>query len=464
VSFAPFEWGTSGSPLELPLGNADHTRLRASWLRRGKPASAGAILMCFRSDKTRRRIPFEVREIAGRYAAGVWVTHPNQDVVTRTDPASAAVTAEIPVPVSRLFGVAAGGGSVWAVTDEALVRIDPATNRAVAKAAFPRATPVGFTGVAVGGGAVWATNYDRGELYRVNPPSTARAAERSCADERAEDHRRGALRPRACAGNAATGAPALSVSYSVSKRFGLDRNKDGLVDYHDSVVEVQPRGWPVDFRIARCDRSAKYRWTVAGKPAAFASTGRRCAWRHTFGREGTYAVRVRDAKRAGTIQVVVQDWLVVGLGRLDRIGRRRAGSGRRRGRWEDRGCHRSARSFQAIAALALENGDARTSVTFVHLACSGATMDDVVAKQLAEVRRLAGSRELDAVVASVGANDLKFGPLVQFCVTQPDCSNAAWGGGQTLAQLMPAGLRSSRAPMPPSPPPSGGSHRPAGRT
>jgi YVTN family beta-propeller protein len=97
----------------------------------------------------------------------VWVAHPNQNVVTRTDPASTAVTAKVPVTDGRIFGVAAGGGAVWAVTDEALVRIEPATNRAVAKAAFPRATPVGFTGVVVGGGAVWATNYDRGELYRV---------------------------------------------------------------------------------------------------------------------------------------------------------------------------------------------------------------------------------------------------------------------------------------------------------
>jgi YVTN family beta-propeller protein len=100
---------------------------------------------------------------------GVWATHPNQDVVTRTDPTTTAVTATVPVAPGRLFGVEAGGGSVWAVTDEALVRIDPATNRAVAKAPFTRATPVGFTGVAVGGGAVWATNYDRGELYRLNP-------------------------------------------------------------------------------------------------------------------------------------------------------------------------------------------------------------------------------------------------------------------------------------------------------
>ena len=98
----------------------------------------------------------------------VWVSHPNQDVVTRTDPASAIVTATVPVAPGRLFGVAAGGGSVWAVTDEALVRIDPATTKAAAKAAFPKGTLTGFTGVAVGSAAVWATNYDRGQLYRVN--------------------------------------------------------------------------------------------------------------------------------------------------------------------------------------------------------------------------------------------------------------------------------------------------------
>ncbi len=98
---------------------------------------------------------------------GVWATHPNQNVLTRSDQASGAVTATVPVEQGRLFGVAAGGGSVWAVTDEALVRIDPAAGKVVAKATFPNATPVGFTGVAVGSGAVWATNYDRGQLYRV---------------------------------------------------------------------------------------------------------------------------------------------------------------------------------------------------------------------------------------------------------------------------------------------------------
>ena len=95
----------------------------------------------------------------------IWATHPNQDVVSRIDPATARVTATIRVTVGRLFGVAAGGGSGWAVTDRALARIDVASNRVVARTPLPAS---GFTGVAVGEGAVWATGYDRGELYRVN--------------------------------------------------------------------------------------------------------------------------------------------------------------------------------------------------------------------------------------------------------------------------------------------------------
>jgi hypothetical protein len=63
--------------------------------------------------------------------------------------------------------VAAARGAVWAVTDTALVRIDPARRTVTGVAPLPKASPVGFTGVAVGDTAVWATNYDRGELYRV---------------------------------------------------------------------------------------------------------------------------------------------------------------------------------------------------------------------------------------------------------------------------------------------------------
>jgi YVTN family beta-propeller protein len=95
----------------------------------------------------------------------IWATHPNQDVVSRIDPMTARVVARIPVTIGRLFGIAAGGGSAWAVTDRALGRIDLSTNRVVARTPIPVS---GFTGVTVGEGGVWVTGYDRGELYRVN--------------------------------------------------------------------------------------------------------------------------------------------------------------------------------------------------------------------------------------------------------------------------------------------------------
>ena len=48
--------------------------------------------------------------------------------------------------------------------------------------------------------------------------------------------------------------------------------------------------------------------------------------------------------------------------------------GKFRATWQDKRCHRSALSGSAQAALRLEQQDPRTSVTFVHLACSGASV------------------------------------------------------------------------------------------
>jgi streptogramin lyase len=97
----------------------------------------------------------------------IWATHPNYDVVDRIDPGTGTVVARIPISLGRVFGVAAGRGSAWAVTDRALLRID-STNRVVAKSELPAGSPSGFTGVSVGEGAVWVTGYDRGELYRID--------------------------------------------------------------------------------------------------------------------------------------------------------------------------------------------------------------------------------------------------------------------------------------------------------
>ena len=101
-------------------------------------------------------------------------------------------------------------------------------------------------------------------------------------------------------------------------------------------------------------------------------------------------------------------------------------------------CHQSKYSGQALAALSLERADPRTSVTFVHLACSGATIakgllgsysgaeplrEGMSAKpsQLNEAADLSAGREIDALVTSIGGNDIGFASSVEACVTTEPC-------------------------------------------
>ena len=92
--------------------------------------------------------------------------------------------------------------------------------------------------------------------------------------------------------------------------------------------------------------------------------------------------------------------------------------------WNDENCHRSANAAPARAALALEEGDPRTSVTFLHLACTGARVDMFRAslrEQIPWADELIGSREIDAVLVSIGGNDAGFASLAIACVVQQPC-------------------------------------------
>jgi hypothetical protein len=106
-------------------------------------------------------------------------------------------------------------------------------------------------------------------------------------------------------------------------------------------------------------------------------------------------------------------------------------------------CHRSRWAGTAQAALALEQADAHSSVTFVHLACSGATIlngllgpevpgqGPVTVQQPAQfdqLKQLIGSREIDALFVSIGANDVHFSKIVQDCLMQTDCNDLAKPG------------------------------------
>ncbi len=122
--------------------------------------------------------------------------------------------------------------------------------------------------------------------------------------------------------------------------------------------------------------------------------------------------------------------------------------------WQNETCHRSGRAGSALAARQLEDADPRTSVTFVHLACSGATMtygllgwyqgtepvsEDVtneacnpapggtrpagcVRPQLEVAQDLVGDREVDAMYVSIGGNDAHFADIIIACILQEPCS------------------------------------------
>ena len=90
--------------------------------------------------------------------------------------------------------------------------------------------------------------------------------------------------------------------------------------------------------------------------------------------------------------------------------------------WEDEKCHRSHFAGQAQAALALENADPHTSVTFVQLSCSGATIGTAEG-QIDTAATVVGDREVDAVLMSLGGNDANFSQIIAACIAQEPCNN-----------------------------------------
>ena len=104
-------------------------------------------------------------------------------------------------------------------------------------------------------------------------------------------------------------------------------------------------------------------------------------------------------------------------------------------RWQSPSwCHRSATSGQAIAARELIEGRAESSLRFLSFACSGATIDRGLLgefrkgnlhraepPQLARLERLPAESQVDAVLISIGANDVGFQRIVTFCTLKERC-------------------------------------------
>ena len=262
----------------------------------------------------------------------------------------------------------------------------------------------------------------------------------------------------------------LGIDYTMPTRFGLP-GKNGLVEYQDGVAEIDPDEWRVDFTVRRKDgRRCSTRDVLAvtaPKAVRFRVDGA-CRFHVIYKREGTYSVKVAlkatDGKKLSAQRTfVVQDWLIVGLGDSNGSGEGAPDvprQGARPERWQNRQCHRSANSYQAQSARAIERQDPRTSVTFVHLACSGAKISVgllgayegiepggnlPIRPQITQMKDLASGREIDAVLISVGVNDLGFGALVAHCIDYQGCASTPFpeaDSKETLEQVMRARIAS----------------------
>jgi streptogramin lyase len=121
------------------------------------------------------RLPGPDQPSAVRLAFGsLWVTSEATGVVTRIDPATGAVQAEVTAPPGIIF-LAAGEGAVWVMNNEqgTVERIDPTTNTLAATIAVDWKVHGGD--IAVGHGSVWARVSDA-LVSRIDPSTNTLVA------------------------------------------------------------------------------------------------------------------------------------------------------------------------------------------------------------------------------------------------------------------------------------------------
>jgi lysophospholipase L1-like esterase len=240
--------------------------------------------------------------------------------------------------------------------------------------------------------------------------------------------------------SAQSGGDLSHFSWSAPSRFGHRSGGRRVVDYAQSAAQVVHAPFKIlaVLQPAACNAGVTLRWTIDGQPAAATPVHGRCAVELSFARERSYEVTLDaevDARHETTTQqITVQDFLIVSIG--DSVA---SGEGNPINRhpshptWDDRRCHRSSFAGTAQVADAIEKADSHSSVTFVNLACSGATVPAgvtggyrgvqagprprprLLAAQLDELGEIGRLREIDAVLMSVGANDIGFGKIVTIC-------------------------------------------------
>jgi lysophospholipase L1-like esterase len=233
------------------------------------------------------------------------------------------------------------------------------------------------------------------------------------------------------------------IGWQVVSRFGGDADGDRRLDAPELKRFASLNTFPVLIRPpeAVCAAPTDAEWTVDGQPQRgieLEGPVNECRGQVAVEGEGRHRIVARAGGTEAIAEVDVNDELVVVLG--DSVA---SGEGNPQSdgpKWADPPCHRSSQAgFQQAAELVAQSLVHR-SITFVSLACSGARIRRGLIGRYAgvkpegertyepQVQRLAqlgetahGGRPVDAVLVSIGANDVHFSRLVKACALNPWC-------------------------------------------
>jgi lysophospholipase L1-like esterase len=225
-----------------------------------------------------------------------------------------------------------------------------------------------------------------------------------------------------------------------------ERLQGGTVGVARSLAQAATPA-PTDVVLTTCARDPT--WALDGKDVQPRPAGR-CNFRLDLGDAAPHTVKLTAGGESAEQTVQARDIVIVSIG--DSVA---SGEGNPdvpsvvAPEWLESRCHRSMRSGAAQAAAAIAAGDPHSSVTFLPLACSGATIPDGLlgpyagvqpddrgdlpaqVDQLAELQR---RRPVGAVLLSVGANDVDFGPLAEFCLAVESCPDRRFDPARPLRE------------------------------
>jgi len=243
-----------------------------------------------------------------------------------------------------------------------------------------------------------------------------------------------------------------ALSASPSPRFvGAD---NFIAQPHERLIggalswHLNPRGYPV--RLDACDsRGSTYRWRIfqgdrlvrSTKPRKL--TARKCSTTVMLP-EGTYRLELEVRSGATTastkLTAAVDNILFVSMGDSYASGEgnpRNVGAFLAQGAagftpyWDSDPCNRSTHGAPAQAALRLEKASPKTSVTFVYVACTGATVTAGIlgaqrangqdSSQIEQAGAIIGDRTIDVLTLSIGGNDVGFTSILSACALAQNC-------------------------------------------